>query len=136
MAAAAAPHVGQDSLDDGDAADDIDVELAAQIVHAGLLDGALQAVASVADQHVDRADVLLDAVDQGGDGGVVGDVQQRACGPAGGEGFELSDLPRLANGTDNAVPGGQGRLGEGAAEAAADAGDEERLSHGGLLCDE
>ena len=70
--AAPLPHVGQDGLDRRDRSENVDVELASQVAHVGLLDGAFESVTGVGDQHIDRRDRGLDCGDHAR---VIGDVE-------------------------------------------------------------
>ena len=58
------------------------------------LDRATQPVARVVDQHVDRADFVLDPLDERRDGAGIRNVQDPAVGPSGHERLEASDLRR------------------------------------------
>ena len=73
--AAPLPHVGQDGLDRRDRSEYVDVELASQVAHVGLLDGAFESVTGVGDQHIDRRDRGLNLVDCGDHARVIGDVE-------------------------------------------------------------
>ena len=130
MAATARAHVRQHGLDQRGGAEDVHFELMAQLVQRGFFEDAFMAVAGVVDQHVDGADVAFDVGDECIDGAGIGDVQQAAEGAARREGLELLAGRFAAHGADHAMAGQQRLLGQGAAEAAADAGDEEEAGYG------
>ncbi|MNS73536.1 hypothetical protein D3C72_1069790 [compost metagenome] len=130
VAAAARAHVRQHGLDQRGRTEHVHFELMAQFVQRGFFEDAFVAVAGVVDQHVDGADVGFHAGHQCIDGGGIGDVQQAAEGATRREGFEILTGGFAAHGADHAMAGQQRLLGQGAAEAAADAGDEEEAGYG------
>ncbi len=134
VSAAPCAHERQNGVRGGGGAEDIDVELSAQIGQGRFLEGAFQAVPGVRDQHVDGAHVLLHLADHGEDRFVVGDVEKAGVGTLGVQSGERSRVGVLADGADDGVSGVQGARGEGAAETAADAGDEEDLGGGHQAC--
>ncbi|MDQ1133964.1 hypothetical protein QE386_002559 [Pseudoxanthomonas winnipegensis] len=130
--APARAHVRKDRLDHRHGAEHVDLELPAQLLQRRLFQHAFVAIAGIVDQHIDRAELGLDALDDRRDRHGVGDVQHAGDGAARRQGFERVGRLRAAHRADHAMAGGQRRLGERAAEAAADTGDEQLfgLGHG------
>ena len=125
MTAAAPTHVGQHGLDHRDRAEQVDLELPAHLGQRRLLEDAFMTIAGTVHQHVQRTDVALDGCDRWLDGGKVGDVQQPAEGLARRHGFQCAPGLLAAHRAPHAVTGVQRLAGQGLAEAAAGAGDQQ-----------
>ncbi len=130
VATAPLAHGWQHGLDHGHRAEHVDLELAHQLGQRRLLQDALVAVARVVDEHVDRAPVLFDPAHGGLDVIQPADIQDDGLGARAMQGLERGAIILAPHGADHAVPGFQRRLGKGAAQAAADAGDEKGLLDG------
>lgn len=91
------------------------------------------AVASIVHQHIGRAVAGLDFSHCAVDALEIGDIQQHAMSVGWVELFEGLQVRLGAHGTDDAMAGAEGFPGEGMAEAAADASDEEGF--GGMALD-
>ena len=89
-----------------------------------LLGGTEQAVAGIADDHVDAADLVERAVDDVADGGGVRDIQDRRLERLRIPVEQVLDLAGVADSAHDAVTALQNLLGELAAKATADAADE------------
>ncbi len=136
-------HALRDRLGDEERALEVGVDHLVP-VGLGLLEHALRhRDAGIVDQHVDRAERVLDGRDRALDAGVVGDVQSdaRDLAAAGGNlALQLGELVQLAGGeADRGAALGQ-HPGEALAEALRGAGDQrdaagqiEQIAHRGLL---
>jgi hypothetical protein len=120
-------HVGQHGFDHGDGAEHVDVELPPHVGERRFFHRAFVTIACVVDQNVDRPDGCLDLCNDAVDGVKVGHVQDASDSGMARESLEV--LPGLqgSHGSYDSVACGQRFLGERAAEAAADAGDEQGL---------
>jgi hypothetical protein len=91
--------------------------------------GTEQAVAGVGDDDVDAAQALEGAVDELPDRRAVGHFEHLGDERVGVGVAEVGDLPGSADGADDTVAAGEQLLGEFAAEAAADPGEEPGECH-------
>lgn len=106
MSVATFAHAGQNRLHDRDRAEHIDRELVTQFSHRRLFERAFQPVASVRDEHVDRAEVALDLGHRRNHGSVVGDVEEPGVGTAGCEPLKVSGGVARTDGADDPVASG------------------------------
>jgi hypothetical protein len=116
--------VGQCCADQRDGPGQVGGDDVLDLVVGQFLGGAEQAVAGVADDGVDPAELAEGAVDELPDGGMVGHLQylrdERVRVAIG----EVGDFRGVADGADHAVATVEQPAGKFAAESAADAGDE------------
>src|SRR5262245_33759858 len=76
-APALAPHARQDELAEADEAEDVGLDLPADLLHRRLLERTLETVAGVVDQHANGAVPAFNGGDGGADGSVVADVERQ-----------------------------------------------------------
>ena len=115
---------GSDGADELDGAGQVGGDDVVDLGVGEFFGGAEQAVASVADDHVDAAELGERAVDDIADGDGVSDVEDRGCERLRIPVEQVLDVAGVADGADDAVTAVEELLGELAAEAAADTGDE------------
>ena len=105
MAAAPLTHPGQHRFRHRHRAEHVGGELALQIVHRGLLEHALVAVAGIVHQHVDRAGLPLGVGHGRGDRGVVGHVEHERMGTVARECREHLGVAVPPHGADHTMAG-------------------------------
>ena len=132
MAAALLAQHRQRRLGDVDDAEEVGVDLGAEVVGVDVLDRGEVRVAGVVDDDVDAAEALAAGGDRGLRGGGVGDVEGEGEDLVGVGGDEVVELLGPAGGGDELVAGVEDGLGDRAAEAAARAGEEEDGGGGGI----
>jgi hypothetical protein len=123
-AAALLAEVWQRRADQRDGAGEIGGDDVVDLGVGQFLGCAEQAVAGVADDHVDPAQLVVGAVDQGSDRARVGDVEELHVEGVGMLLGQVGDGVGAADGADDGVAAVEQLAGEFAAEAAADSGDE------------
>jgi hypothetical protein len=130
--AALGPQVGKGGADEGDGPGQVGGDDVLHLCIGELLGCAEKAVAGVAHDGVDPAELGERAVDDLPDRGSVGDVEDLDAKGVRVPLRQVGDLGGVADSADDAVTALEQLGGELAAEAAADAGDEPgTCSHGG-----
>jgi hypothetical protein len=119
----------QHGLGDVEDAEQVDLELVAQLLLGDLLDNAEEPIACVVDHDVQPSEVGVRLVDRGEDPGAVGHVELQRQHHVAERPDQVVDVAELADRRGHLVATAQRGLGELLAEPAPGAGDEPDLGH-------